>query len=147
MTDKTEQELKQEMGYDESSQSRPMCHIMAGEMFQEAAKWICQEVPEIRGLALVFDWKVGQTDFPCGSVYVREEDAASPQSSFALIEQTRKLLWEQIAAAETQISRLEAHCLSLLRKSHEAKKEMEENQAEIQRLKEEAETLQAQVND
>lgn len=120
----------------EGKQTKPMCHEIVIGTFHEVAKALMDDVPELRGLGLVIDWRIGQQDLPCGTVYVREELQDSPTPIFGLIEQTRKMLWEEISAAEKEISKLGQYCETLLRQINGAEKIVEEKEAEIKRLQE-----------
>ncbi len=113
---------------------RLTCDKAALEEISKFGRHICEIVPELSGIGFVLSWQVGQTDFPPGSIYLREEDKAPPQHYLALIDQTRKMLSLQVEAIEYQLSELERINYSLIKKIEENKLKLTEQNDELKKL-------------
>lgn len=68
---------------------REVCYEPVMREFQDYAKRMLEEVPELRGLMLVADWEVGQTDFPAGVILGR---TPSPASFLGMSDQSLTML-------------------------------------------------------
>lgn len=111
--------------------TRLMCSEIVGNNFHMFANQICDEVPEIKSLALVIDWRIGRNDLPFGAVYFRDGEK-DLKAIFGTIEQTRRMLWHQVESVQQMLTKLEelyVHNVSMLNASQ---KELEERQAKVE---------------
>lgn len=77
---------------DETPVQKLKCYEKLTQMMQEAAEKAFIEVPEVRGMSIIFDWEVGQSEFPFGVLCGRDKEVTNLANEVSRLSQVHKML-------------------------------------------------------
>jgi hypothetical protein len=110
-------------------------HEEATDRFTEVINEVLENIPEVRSVALVIDWAVGQELFPYGIMIGRRGSVNRPDELYSLMIQTAKLVRHQSDVMAGILAGMDKLASDLASQITKLKKELNNSEAQLEAMK------------
>lgn len=110
-------------------------HEEATDRFTEVINEVLESIPEVRSVAVVIDWAVGQDLFPYGIMIGRRGSVNRPDELYSLMIQTAKLVRHQSDVMASILAGMDKLASDLASQITKLKKELNNSEAQLEAMK------------